>query len=294
LSRPLLLWENRIEMLDPDIVRRVVRLALEEDLGAGDITSESVIDVTANAAGAFVARESLTACGLEVAREVFRQTDPDLVFEARRADGQRCRPGDVLAEVRGRARPILAGERTALNFMQRLSGIATETSRLVGLVRGTGVQISDTRKTAPGLRALDKYAVATGGGTNHRAGLYDAILIKDNHWRLAGGVAEAVRRARAAARPEPGAPITIEVGTAAEARAAIEAGADAVLLDNMDDATLHDAIAVARGHAFLEISGRVTADRVPALAALGIQRLSVGALTHSVRAVDIALEVEAA
>jgi len=281
-------------MLDPDVVRRVVRLALQEDLGTGDITSEVVIDETTNAAGAFVAREGLTACGLEVAREVFRQTDPGLAFEARLADGHRCRPGDVLAVVRGRARPILAGERTALNFMQRLSGIATETGRLVGLVQGTGVQIADTRKTAPGLRALDKYAVATGGGTNHRAGLYDAILIKDNHWRLAGGVAEAVRRARAAGRPAPGAPIAIEVTTAAEARAAIEAGAEALLLDNMDDATLRESIAVARGRAFLEISGRVTAERVPALAALGVQRLSVGALTHSVRAVDIALEVEAA
>jgi len=294
LSPPQPLWDNQTGMLDPDIIRRAVRLALEEDLGTGDVTSEAVIDATANAAGTFVARESLTLCGLEVAREVFRQTDAGLTFEARRADGQRCRPGDVLAEVRGRARPILAGERTALNFMQRLSGIATETGRLVDLVRGTGVQIADTRKTAPGLRSLDKYAVATGGGTNHRSGLYDAILIKDNHWRLAGGVAEAVRRARAAGQPAPGAPITIEVTTAAEARAAIEAGAEALLLDNMDDSTLREALTVARGRAFLEISGRVTADRVPALAALGIQRLSVGALTHSVRAVDIALEVEAA
>jgi len=281
-------------MLDPDTVRRVVRLALEEDLGAGDVTTDAVIDATTNAAGTFVAREIMTVCGLDVAGEVFRQTDAGLAFEARRADGQQARPGDVLAVVRGRARPILAGERTALNFLQRLSGIATETARLVGLVQGTGVQIADTRKTAPGLRALDKYAVATGGGTNHRCGLYDAILIKDNHWRLAGGVAEAVRRARAAGRPAPGAPVTIEVTNASETRAAIEAGAEALLLDNMDDVTLREAIAVARGHAFLEVSGRVTADRIPALAALGVQRLSVGALTHSVRAVDIALELEAA
>ena len=294
MSRPLPLWENRTAMVDPDTVRRAVRLALEEDLGAGDVTSEAVIGETVRAAGALVARESLTACGLEVAREVFRQADPGLAFEARLGDGRRCGPGDVLAVVRGRARPILAGERTALNFLQRLSGIATATSSLVALVAGTGVQIADTRKTAPGLRALDKYAVATGGGTNHRAGLHDAILIKDNHWRLAGGVAEAVRRARAAGRPAPGAPITIEVTTAAEARAAIEAGAEALLLDNMDDATLREAIAAARGRAFLEVSGGVTPDRVPRLAALGIQRLSVGALTHSVRAVDIALEVEAA
>jgi nicotinate-nucleotide pyrophosphorylase (carboxylating) len=280
-------------MLDPEAVRRAVRLALEEDLGSGDITSEAVIPETAVATGTFVAREELTACGLEVAREVFRQVDPSLVFETRLTEGRSCGPGGVLAVVRGSARSILAGERTALNFLQRLSGIATATRRIVALVEGTGVQISDTRKTAPGLRALDKHAVATGGGTNHRAGLYDAILIKDNHWRIAGGVGEAVRRARAAGRPGRGAPIAIEVTTAAEAREAIAAGAQALLLDNMDDATLREAVEAARGRAFLEVSGRVTADRVPGLAALGVQRLSIGALTHSVRAVDIALEIAA-
>jgi nicotinate-nucleotide pyrophosphorylase (carboxylating) len=294
LSPPQPLWDNRRAMIEPETLRRAVRLALEEDAAADDITSAIVIDQAARASGAFVAREELTACGLEVAREVFRQADPALAFETRHADGDRCAPGEVLAVVRGRARPILAGERTALNFMQRLSGIATATSRLVALVRGTGVQIADTRKTVPGLRAFDKYAVATGGGTNHRAGLADAILIKDNHWRLAGGVAEAVRRARAAGRPAAGAPITIEVTTAGEARAAIEAGAEALLLDNMDDATLEETLAVARGRAFLEVSGGLTADRAPRLATLGIQRLSIGALTHSVRAVDIALEMEAA
>ena len=294
MRRPLPLWDNRPAMIDIETVRRAVRLALEEDSAADDVTSAAVIDAAAGASGAFVAREALVVCGIEVAREVFRQADPALVFEGRRADGETCAPGEVMAAVRGRARPILAGERTALNFMQRLSGIATATSRLVALARGSGVQISDTRKTAPGLRALDKYAVATGGGTNHRAGLGDAILIKDNHWRLVGGVAEAVRRARAAARPGAGAGITIEVTSAAEARAAIEAGAQALLLDNMDEATLRETIALARGRAFLEISGGVTAESVPRLAALGVQRLSIGALTHSVRAVDIALELEAA
>jgi nicotinate-nucleotide pyrophosphorylase (carboxylating) len=202
----------------------------------------------------------------------------------------------VLATVRGPARSILAGERTALNFLQRMSGIATATRRLVRLVEGARLEIADTRKTAPGLRAFDKYAVARGGGANHRAGLYDAILIKDNHWRLAGGVAAAVRRARAAlgGRPAPGLGVEIEVTSLDEVRQAIEAGADALLLDNMDEATLRRAVDLSRGRAFLEVSGGIGEESLPLLAALGVQRVSIGALTHSVRAADLALELEAA
>jgi nicotinate-nucleotide pyrophosphorylase (carboxylating) len=202
----------------------------------------------------------------------------------------------MLLAVRGQARALLAGERTALNFVQRLSGIATATRDLVRRVAGTGCEIADTRKTAPGLRLLDKYAVAVGGGTNHRRGLDDAFLIKDNHWRLAGGIRPALERARRAAGAQPPGRLglEIEVGTVEELREAIAAGADAVLLDNMDDETLRRAVALARGRVFLEVSGGVSADRLPRIAALGVQRISIGALTHSVRAVDVALEVEAA
>ena len=283
-------------MLDLEATGRCVRRALEEDLGEGDITSRAVVPESARAVGRFVAREPLVLAGLPVAREVFRRVDASLGFEPRAEEGSACAAGTVLATVRGAARPLLAGERTALNFVQRLSGIATATRALVDQVRGSRLQIADTRKTAPGLRALDKYAVEIGGGTNHRFGLFDAWLIKDNHWRLAGGVGPALRRARAAlgGRPAPGIGLEIEVSTLDEVREAIEAGADALLLDNMDDATLERAVAETQGRAFLEVSGSVSAARLPALARLGVDRVSIGALTHSVRAVDVALEVEAA
>jgi nicotinate-nucleotide pyrophosphorylase (carboxylating) len=283
-------------MLDESLVRDVVRRALEEDIGGGDLTSEAVLDSHVQAKGVLVAREPIVVCGLALARESFRQVDPQLTWESPLKDGDSCATGAVLGAVRGGARPILAAERTALNFLQRLSGIATLTRRMVDLVSDSGVQVADTRKTVPGLRALDKYAVATGGGTNHRQGLYDAYLIKDNHWRLAGGVGEALRRARAAlgGRRAPGIGLEIEVTSVAEVNEALQAGADALLLDNMDEKTLAESIAAARGRAFLEVSGGLGAERLPRLAALGVQRISLGALTHSVRAVDIALEVEAA
>ena len=283
-------------MLDMEAASRCVRRALEEDLGAGDITSSAVVPEGARAVGRFVAREPLVLAGLPVAREVFRRVDPAVAFEPLAEEGSACAQGSVLAIVRGPARPLLAGERTALNFVQRLSGIATVTRSLVDRVQGSRLQISDTRKTAPGLRALDKYAVEVGGGTNHRFGLFDAFLIKDNHWRLAGGVGAALARARAALgeRQAPGIGIEIEVGTLAELREALAAGADALLLDNMDEATLKEAVEAARGKAFLEVSGNVGAERLASLARLGVDRVSIGALTHSVRAVDVALEVEAA
>jgi nicotinate-nucleotide pyrophosphorylase (carboxylating) len=283
-------------MLDIEAVGRCVRRALEEDLGTGDVTSRAVVPESARAVGRFVAREPLVLAGLPVAREVFRRVDPGLAFEPRFDDGAACEANAELAIVRGRAQSLLAGERTALNFVQRLSGIATATRALVDRVSGTPLQISDTRKTAPGLRLLDKYAVAVGGGTNHRRGLDDAWLIKDNHWRLAGGVGPALRRAREAlgGRPAPGIGLEIEVGTLDEVREALDGGADALLLDNMDEATLERAVAAARGRAFLEVSGNVRPERLERLARLGVDRVSFGALTHSVRAVDVALEVEAA
>lgn len=280
-------------MLEPEIVRRAVRAAIEEDLGPGDVTSRVVIDPAARAKGALVARERLIVAGLPIAREVFRQVDPAVAFREACRDGDECPPGQTVATVEGSARSILAGERTALNFLQRMSGIATATRRAVALAGGTGVQISDTRKTAPLLRPFDKYAVRAGGGTSHRAGLFDAVLIKDNHCRLAGGVGEAVRGARRRLRDEasnlPG--IEVEAGTLAEVREALDAGADGILLDNMDRGALASAIALARGRAFLEVSGGVREEDIPFLAALGVDRISLGSLTHSVRAADLALDV---
>ncbi|HEU4401658.1 MAG TPA: carboxylating nicotinate-nucleotide diphosphorylase [Candidatus Polarisedimenticolia bacterium] len=283
-------------MLDHDIVSCAVRAALEEDLGTGDITSRAVIEPGARARGSIVARQRCVVAGLGVAREVFRQVDPAVVFEELVPEGDLAQAGESVARVTGPARAILAGERTALNFLQRMCGIATTTRRLVSLASGSTATICDTRKTVPGLRALDKYAVRIGGGTNHRAGLFDAILIKDNHWRLAGGIAEAVRRARSAATGAAGEtlPVEVEVGTIDELREALAARAEAVLLDNMDPSTLEQAVALGRGRALLEVSGGVDEGDIPRLAALGVDRISLGALTHSVRAADLALELGAA
>ncbi len=280
-------------MIDPQSLAKTVRAALDEDLGAGDLTSRLVVPLDARALGRIVARESLVVAGMEVAREVFRQVDPAMILRPEARDGDTRERDSSLGSVEGAARSILAGERTALNFLQRMSGIATMTRRLVRLAAGSGVEIADTRKTAPGLRAFDKEAVRAGGGTNHRAGLYDAILIKDNHWRLAGGVGEAVRRARAGApgTPAAGKPIEIEVGTIEEVEEALSAGAEALLLDNMDPATLESSVRIARGRAFLEISGGVREADIARLVRTGVNRISLGALTHSVRAADIALEV---
>ena len=281
-------------MLNQEAALRAVRAALEEDLGGGDITSAAVIAEGTGARGRIVARQPLVVAGLPVARLVFLEVDPAVVFRESGAEGSERRGGEEIATVAGPARAILAAERTALNFLQRMSGIATTTRRLTRLALGHAVQIADTRKTAPGLRAIDKYAVHVGGGTNHRAGLSDGVLIKDNHWRLAGGITEAIRRARRALPAGIAArEIEVEVGSVAEAEEAIAAGAGMLLLDNMDRATLERAVAAARGRAFLEVSGGVREEDLPTILALGVDRVSMGALTHSVRAADIALEIEA-
>lgn len=280
-------------MIDEQVVNRAVIAALDEDLGSGDITSQAVIDEGLLVGARIVAREQLVVAGLAVAGAVFARLDREVEFRESCRDGDTAQAGESLATLRGPARAILAGERTALNFLQRMSGIATAARRLVAAAGRADIEIADTRKTVPGLRAFDKYAVRMGGGVNHRAGLYDAVLIKDNHWRLAGGVGEAVHRARrklhgAAAK----ATIEVEVGTLGEVREALDAGADALLLDNMDRATLAQAVQLARDRAFLEISGGVHEQDIARLSSLGVNRISVGALTHSVRAVDIALELE--
>jgi nicotinate-nucleotide pyrophosphorylase (carboxylating) len=226
---------------------------------------------------------------LAVAEEVFRQVDPAVVFTTGSADGEACRAGRAVADVAGPARAILAAERTALNFLQYLSGIATLTRAFVEAA-GPHVTVLDTRKTIPGTRVLAKYAVRCGGGANHRLGLHDGVLIKDNHIQLVGGVAEAVRRARAA---EPEARIEVEVEGLAGVDGALEAGADVIMLDNLDDDVMRQAVARIGGTARVEISGGITLDRIGALAAIGADAVSVGRLTHSAPAVDFALDLEA-
>ena len=279
---------QQIEPLPAHLVRGLVAAALAEDVGSGDVTSEAVIGEDAKMSARIVAREPALVAGLGVAKEVFAQVDRGVSFAAQVADGDRIEAGDEVAGVTGPARATLAAERTALNFLQRMSGIATETARYVAAVVGTSAVIIDTRKTAPGLRALDKYAVRVGGGRLHRMGLFDGCLIKDNHIACAGGVKAAV----AAARRRLGGRLNVqvEVTDLDEVEEALEAGADGLLLDNMDTAMLRQAVARARGRAFLEASGGISLDGVAEIAASGVDMISVGSLTHSVRAIDFALE----
>jgi nicotinate-nucleotide pyrophosphorylase (carboxylating) len=274
--------------LDPTVYRDLVRRALAEDLGSGDITTVATVAPTARARGVFLAKQDCTVSGLDVAFDAFRQLQPDVQVLAHRRDGDRCGRGDVIGSVEGLARTLLTAERTALNFLQHLSGIATATRRFVDAAAGR-ITILDTRKTTPTLRALEKYAVRAGGGTNHRTGLYDAVLIKDNHIRLAGGVASAVARARASC---PGVAIEIEAETPAQVEEAVQAGADIVLLDNMDTETIRAAVTRAAGRAKTEISGGVTLARIAELRETGADFVSVGALTHSAPAIDISFEID--
>ncbi len=270
-------------------VDRIVRAALAEDLGdAGDVTSRAVIPHGAAAAARLVAREAGVVAGLPVAARAFALTSPETAFQALRRDGDSVAAGETLARVHGRATDVLAAERTALNFLGHLSGVATRAARFAAAVSGTGVRVLDTRKTTPGLRTLEKYAVRAGGGANHRVGLYDAALIKDNHVAVAGSVARAVRAARASGH----APVEVEVDTLDEAREAVEAGADVVLLDNMDPATLREAVGLIGGEALTEASGGIDLDRVREVAETGVDRISAGALTHGVPRLDVALDFE--
>ena len=270
-------------------LERVVELELAEDVGTGDVTSEAVVPADRRAVGTVLLKAPGVVAGLDAMEAVFRRLDWDARWEVLVPDGTRCT--DVpqpVARVEGSARAILAGERLALNLAQRLSGIATLTARYVDAVAGTGVEILDTRKTAPGLRVLEKRAVALGGGRNHRMGLHDAILIKDNHIAVAGGIVAAVAAARQHA---PGLPVEVEARTAAEVADALESGADTVLLDNMDVATLRAAVGLIGRRARTEASGGIDLDRVRGVAATGVDAISVGALTHSATALDLSLEV---
>ena len=262
-----------------------VRAWLAEDLGGGDVTSLALVPADARCTAEILLKEPGVVCGLDVVRTVFLELDPELAWDPRRRDGETAEPGRLVS-MAGRARAVLAGERLALNLLGRMSGIATLTRRFVDAVEGTGATILDTRKTTPGLRALEKAAVRCGGGTNHRLGLYDGILIKDNHLRFAGGVGTAVARAQGA-----GVPVEVECDTLAQVREALDAGADRILLDNMAPARLAEAVALVGRRVPLEASGGVTLENVRAIGGTGVDFISIGALTHAARSLDVSLEI---
>lgn len=268
----------------------IVRRALDEDVGSGDRTSALTVDANVRARGVIVAKSRLVVAGLGVAAETFRQCDPQSIVEVRWGDGSIGEPGETIAIVTGAARALLTAERTALNFLQRLSGIATLTRRYVDAADGR-ITVLDTRKTTPTLRDLEKYAVRCGGGTNHRLRLDDGLLVKDNHKRLAGGVREATTRALAG---HGNLPVEVEVETLEELDEALEAGAPRVLLDNFTTFDIREAVRRVAGRAAIEISGGITIERIPELATTGADFVSVGALTHSAPAADLSLEIEPA
>jgi len=282
--------------LPAELIRDVVARALHEDVGTGDLTTLAVIPPEARAEAHFVFREAGGVCGLPVVATVFALVDPALTLRPRVAEGARVPAGERVATIAGPARGLLSGERVALNLFQRLSGIATLTARYAEEVQGAGARLLDTRKTTPGLRALEKYAVRVGGGVNHRFGLYDGVMLKDNHLAIlaAHGIdlAEAVRRARSAVGPMVR--VEVEVESVEQAAVAAEAGADLILLDNMPPEQLRAAVAAVAGRARTEASGGITLRSIRAVAESGADFISVGALTHSAPALDIGLDIEGA
>ena len=281
-----------MEPLPRDEIERAVQAALAEDVGAGDATTLATVPASAQARAAMVAREPIVVAGLDFAEAAFRQLSPELRCDRRASDGQRLGEGAVLLHVEGPARAILTAERVALNFVQRLSGVATLTAQFVDLVAGTRARILDTRKTTPGWRRFEKYAVTCGGGHNHRVGLFDMVLIKDNHLAALAGekpnaIAAAVQRAR---KQFPHLKVEVEADTLDQVQHAVDAGADIILLDNMAPAELRAAVEVVGGRAKTEASGGVSLASSRIIAETGVDLISVGALTHSARAVDIGLD----
>ena len=276
-------------MVDPDVIK-LIKEALEEDLGSGDLTTDAILSKEIHGTAEMVAKEDLVLAGLEVAKAVFLHMDSELLFTPHYADSDSVRKGERIAVISGRAASILKAERVALNFLQHLSGVATATASFVKKIDGLPVKIMDTRKTLPGLRMLEKYAVRMGGGANHRTGLYDAVLIKDNHIAVAGGITAAVNRVLASV--PKGTAIEVETTNLDEVKEALSAKADIIMLDNMDSKAMKSAVEWVQQKAEVEASGNVNLKNVREIALTGVDRISIGALTHSVRAVDISLKME--
>ena len=276
------------EMLMSEDIDNLIRTALREDIGTGDVTTASTVSPDAVISGRYVAKDDGIVCGLDIVRRVFDALDADVNYTPVAADGDRVSRGDVIATISGNAVAILSGERVGLNLLQHLSGIATYTRKLVDSVEGTEVRITETRKTTPGLRVLEKYAVRVGGGASHRFGLSDGILIKDNHIVAAGGITAAVERARL--RAPHTLKIEVETETLDQVREAVSAGADIIMLDNMDCKTMTEAVSIIAGRALTEASGNMGERDLLEVAKTGINVISVGALTHSVKALDISLK----
>lgn len=266
----------------------IINLALNEDIGTGDITTSSTIPLDKKAYGKFVAKEDMVICGIDLAKYIFAKVDPEIELKANFADGDKVKKGEVIAEVSGNARNVLTGERTALNFMQRLTGIATRTAAAVAEVAGTNAKITDTRKTTPGLRVLEKYAVRIGGGTNHRFNLADGVLIKDNHIAVSGGITNAVKNARSVIPHTL--KIEVEVETEEQLAEALEAGADIIMLDNMSNEMMAKCVKTVAGKALVEASGNMGEKSLIDVAKTGVDIISIGALTHTVKAADISLK----
>lgn len=269
------------------VVKHVIDRALEEDIGFGDLTTESMVAAHATTSGRIIARADGVIAGLPFAHDVFKTVEPEIRFSPFVQDGARVTGGSLIATLDGPARGILTGERVALNFLQQLSGVATLTRQIVDQIEDTNTRLLDTRKTVPGLRALQRYAVRVGGGVNHRFNLFDGVLIKENHITVAGGITQAVQRARSATGPMTR--IEVEVENFDQLEEAIAAGAEMILLDNMSPAELRQAVEIARGRAILEASGDISVETARAVAESGVNYISSGALTHSARALNLSL-----
>ncbi|MGA2141316.1 MAG: carboxylating nicotinate-nucleotide diphosphorylase [Brevinematales bacterium] len=293
MPKKIIPFPGRLGSIPSEIIKKAVSAALEEDLGAaGDITSLYTLTGPGNQGGSVlraevIAKEDGIVCGIGIFMSVYREIDPDLAFKIFIEDGQNVSRGGIIAEITGNSSSITTGERTALNFLGLLSGISTNVNNLASLVRGTGLKILDTRKTLPGLRIFQKYAVAVGGGWNHRMGLFDMVLIKDNHIAAAGGIENAVGKARS--RGGPGIVIEVEAGSLEEARIALGTSADIVMLDNMDNSDVKAAAALLKNDKYIEVSGNIGRDRLAELAEIGVDFVSMGSLTHTVRPLDLSL-----
>ncbi len=273
-----------------EAAEKLINLAMEEDIATGDVTTDNLVPPEIRRKATMVAKAGGVVAGLEVAEMVFRRLDPALVWEPRVRDGDHVNKGDILVCFEAGYRALLTGERTALNFLQRMSGIATLSATCARAVAGYKTVILDTRKTAPGFRLLDKYAVKTGGATNHRTGLFDMVMIKDNHIEVAGGIPAAIEQIRK--KVTPGIRIEVETTTLEQVQQALDAGADIIMLDNMNIETMARAVKLIRGQAKVEASGNMTLDRLKDVAATGVDYISIGALTHSVKALDISQRIE--